>query len=140
MRHDYFSDWKEKSAAGVSHNGECGLRAVWWGKDPSETPYRPQYDEQCHEQYRVSMCGVSCGGTQENQTCDMRDLRNRVQSETQQQGDFMRIIAMPEPEGETISRVAMGIIARVDRLKALGNGQVPLVAATAWRILTHYEN
>jgi hypothetical protein len=25
--------------------------------------------------------------------------------------------------------------ARVDRLKAIGNGQVPLCAATAWRIL-----
>jgi hypothetical protein len=24
---------------------------------------------------------------------------------------------------------------RVDRLKAIGNGQVPLCAATAWRIL-----
>jgi hypothetical protein len=24
----------------------------------------------------------------------------------------------------------------VDRLKAIGNGQVPAVAATAWRILT----
>jgi hypothetical protein len=27
------------------------------------------------------------------------------------------------------------VAARVDRLKAIGNGQVPLVAATAWRIL-----
>ena len=26
---------------------------------------------------------------------------------------------------------------RVDRLKAIGNGQVPIVAATAWNILTH---
>jgi hypothetical protein len=25
---------------------------------------------------------------------------------------------------------------RVDRLKALGNGQVPIVAATAWDLLT----
>jgi hypothetical protein len=25
---------------------------------------------------------------------------------------------------------------RVDRLKAIGNGQVPLCAATAWRLLT----
>jgi hypothetical protein len=27
------------------------------------------------------------------------------------------------------------VASRVDRLKALGNGQVPRVAATAWRIL-----
>jgi hypothetical protein len=32
-------------------------------------------------------------------------------------------------------RVADGVAARVDRLKAIGNGQVPAVAATAWRLL-----
>jgi len=32
-------------------------------------------------------------------------------------------------------RVANGVAARVDRLKAIGNGQVPAVAATAWRLL-----
>jgi DNA (cytosine-5)-methyltransferase 1 len=35
-----------------------------------------------------------------------------------------------------LGRVANGVDARVDRLKAIGNGQVPLCAATAWRILT----
>ena len=34
-----------------------------------------------------------------------------------------------------MGRVADGVAARVDRLKAIGNGQVPLCAATAWRIL-----
>jgi len=34
-----------------------------------------------------------------------------------------------------VGRVADGVAARVDRLKAIGNGQVPSVAATAWRIL-----
>ena len=34
-------------------------------------------------------------------------------------------------------RVAHGVAARVDRLKAIGNGQVPQCAAEAWRILTH---
>lgn len=34
-----------------------------------------------------------------------------------------------------IPRVANGVASRVDRLKAIGNGQVPLCAATAWRIL-----
>jgi len=35
-----------------------------------------------------------------------------------------------------VGRVANGIPKRVDRLKALGNGQVPAQAALAWRILT----
>ena len=35
-----------------------------------------------------------------------------------------------------VGRVAHGVAARVDRLKAIGNGQVPLCAATAWRILS----
>jgi hypothetical protein len=28
------------------------------------------------------------------------------------------------------------VASRVDRLKAIGNGQVPIVAALAWRILS----
>jgi DNA (cytosine-5)-methyltransferase 1 len=35
-----------------------------------------------------------------------------------------------------VGRVADGVAARVDRLKAIGNGQVPAVAALAWRILS----
>jgi len=35
-----------------------------------------------------------------------------------------------------VGRVANGMDARVDRLKAIGNGQVPLCAAEAWRILS----
>jgi DNA (cytosine-5)-methyltransferase 1 len=34
-----------------------------------------------------------------------------------------------------MGRVADGVAARVDRLKAIGNGQVPAVAATAFRVL-----
>jgi DNA (cytosine-5)-methyltransferase 1 len=35
-----------------------------------------------------------------------------------------------------VGRVVDGMASRVDRLKAIGNGQVPLCAATAWRKLT----
>ena len=35
-----------------------------------------------------------------------------------------------------VGRMANGVAAGVDRLKAIGNGQVPLCAATAWRLLT----
>jgi DNA (cytosine-5)-methyltransferase 1 len=34
-----------------------------------------------------------------------------------------------------VDRVANGVASRVDRLKAIGNGQVPLCAATAWKLL-----
>jgi hypothetical protein len=37
---------------------------------------------------------------------------------------------------DAIPRVANGVSARVDRLKAIGNGQVPLCAATAWQLLS----
>jgi DNA (cytosine-5)-methyltransferase 1 len=35
-----------------------------------------------------------------------------------------------------VGRMANGVAAGVDRLKAIGNGQVPLCAATAWKILS----
>ena len=35
-----------------------------------------------------------------------------------------------------VGRVADGVDAWVDKLKAIGNGQVPLCAATAWKILS----
>jgi DNA (cytosine-5)-methyltransferase 1 len=34
-----------------------------------------------------------------------------------------------------VGRVAHGVASRVDRLRAIGNGQVPAVAALAWRTL-----
>ena len=38
-----------------------------------------------------------------------------------------------------VGRVAHGVASRVDRLKAIGNGQVPLVATTAWKLLSGQE-
>ena len=35
-----------------------------------------------------------------------------------------------------VGRVAHGLAARMERIKAIGNGQVPLCAATAWKILS----
>lgn len=40
--------------------------------------------------------------------------------------------------GVVVPRVATGARDRVARLKAIGNGQVPLVAATAWTILMNH--
>ena len=40
------------------------------------------------------------------------------------------------PTESFVGRMAHGVANRVDRLKAIGNGQVPLVAAQAWSYLT----
>lgn len=42
------------------------------------------------------------------------------------------------PTEPDVGRVADGVAARVDRLKAIGNGQVPRVAAAAFRILSRW--
>jgi DNA (cytosine-5)-methyltransferase 1 len=36
----------------------------------------------------------------------------------------------------SVGRVANGLAGAMDRIKAIGNGQVPLCAATAWKLLT----
>ena len=52
-------------------------------------------------------------------------------------GVFQPWPADPANEAESsVGRVAHGVAARVDRLKAIGNGQVSRVAATAWQILS----
>ncbi len=52
---------------------------------------------------------------------------------------FSRALVAEYLEGtcsDAAPRVANGVAARMDRLKAIGNGQVPGCAVAAWRILT----
>ena len=58
--------------------------------------------------------------------------RQRLAREIAKDGDAARAQWSAEPD---VGRVADGVAARVDRLKALGNGQVPQCAAEAWRLL-----
>jgi DNA (cytosine-5)-methyltransferase 1 len=48
---------------------------------------------------------------------------------------LQRGISRNWPTEPDVGRVANGVAARVDRLKAIGNGQVPRVAATAFKLL-----
>jgi hypothetical protein len=73
----------------------------------------------------------------------MQDLRDRVATKTKVEIEatdglrtkmFSRIGKIVGNQAVVV-RVAHGIPNRVDRIRAIGNGQVPRVAATAWRIL-----
>jgi len=50
-------------------------------------------------------------------------------------GDEQRSSQYDWPLEPNMGRVADGVAARVDRLKAIGNGQVSRVASTAWKLL-----
>lgn len=62
----------------------------------------------------------------------------------QESAERCRGVEQPERPGwwatePDVGRVAHGVAARVDRLKAIGNGQVSSVAALAWRTLNQQE-
>ena len=68
-----------------------------------------------------------------NNTGLQRNERVRFSGKTRNKSQSSRLSWWStEPD---VLRVANGIPARVDRLKAIGNGQVPLCAATAWELL-----
>jgi DNA (cytosine-5)-methyltransferase 1 len=58
-------------------------------------------------------------------------------TDRQRQTNYVESIGRPDfwAAEPNVGRVANGVAARVDRLKAIGNGQVPLCAATAWKML-----
>jgi len=66
-------------------------------------------------------------------------------NDSDRRGECRRLRSIPKCniEGDTHSpfnqpeplRMVDGVASRVDRLRAVGNGQVPICAATAWRIL-----
>jgi len=63
--------------------------------------------------------------------CQKRELSERTEQEYAYPGDSRWWQAEPD-----VGRMVDGMASGVDRLKAVGNGQVPLCAATAWRILS----
>ena len=90
------------------------------------------------------------GGQQQQESnaktgCNMADTNNSIgrrkcwgvgsNTNSQSQWNLHTIFNQPEP-----LRVADGVAARVDRLKSLGNGQVPQVAAVAWQLLMERLN
>ena len=152
MKHENWKHWKESSAAHFQSNV---LREMWFDRDPATPPQGSQPVEQ-----RAGECGspvptMPQGGShdrwnmgkRESGVSDLQSVRQGISAEADATVVNMQR-CVPVGMGadqcreamEYVPRVATGVMARVDRLKAIGNGQVPRVAATAWRILTHNWN
>lgn len=91
------------------------------------------YDEICTRRNELVLGGAN--------VADADDARREKQRRTLAAGAQHGAAERPgwwsiEPD---VGRVAYGVAARVDRLRCLGNGQVPAVAAAAWRLLGGLE-
>lgn len=112
------------------HIGGSGeTRAVVADPDSLREP-QPQGCEP-DERGRLGNCGAE-GGDADSTGLEKRQgqpSHTRQELKAIERADWW----LAEPD---VGRVAHGVAARVDRLRSIGNGQVSLVAATAWRMLT----
>ena len=122
-------------------------RVSWWDQDPAEVP-----DSDCiglqGKRYELEKAGVA-GASQENAQLSnprhyryeqwLRKLRKGEQATRNRSnirgGAQEHEIRQRWPTKPAVGRVAHGVAKRVDRLKAIGNGQVSEVVRIAWDIL-----
>ena len=112
----------------VAHSRHGGGGDIWPAQTrPESSPERPAHPDQT-------------GGSSEQS----KTMANTSGQNAQRRWKSLGVQEERDPPCGTgwwaveprVGRVADGVAARVDRLKAIGNGQVPKVAATAWKLLS----
>jgi DNA (cytosine-5)-methyltransferase 1 len=118
-------------------NEFTGTGCVRQDTDMADTSSTGSQGEQRQEQQ-----GTGVGFANESQVVAYTDSKRGCLWETNRQdaedvGQSSRGATRPEwwHFEPNVGRVGHGVAARVDRLKAIGNGQVPEVARTAWGLL-----
>lgn len=137
-----FQRWQEASAKAIQSAGQ--VRTMWWDSDPSQTPLGQQPVKQPKQQHNNSLPEMSWDASCERkmersqQGSDLSLLRKDFYIQEAERKDLQQRMREQTclDEAQIVPRVSKSVAARVDRLKAIGNGQVPLCAATAWQILS----
>jgi hypothetical protein len=137
-----YKRWQETSAKTLQEFKT--MRTMWWNQDPSQAPFGQQPDQQFKKEFNDSLQQMPRNASlkpemeRSHQRSDLFVLRDDLhiqKSERKNLHSGMRE-QISLDETKIIPRVASGIASRVDRLKAIGNGQVPAVAATAFQLLS----
>ena len=136
-----YQRWKETSTKTLQKSEQ--LREMWWDNDPSQASFGQQPNKQSEQQHCNAVPQMSWDITRQREMershegSDLSLLCNDIYlSESKAknlQSRMWKQIGMDETK--IVPRTDKNIMARVDRLKAIGNGQVPRVAATAWELL-----
>jgi hypothetical protein len=108
----------------------------------SNRPYEARILVSCKEVFEEEMRGLRLQQITSSASHRPRHQEQSPKQHTDTLQALSRLLAHHGKEAwktgsweDAIPRVKRDITARVDRLKAIGNGQVPLCAATAWRVL-----
>jgi len=149
MCYHVFNQWREKhgikqwaqSSTEEVQNKE--LRNVWWDNDPAETSQGWECDQQCTRKHNCPLSNMPYEGAHaernmgegESEAGHMQDMRGSLPAEAKQKQQAMREAIMSERTRPVIGRVAVAIPDRCSRLKAIGNGQAPMVLKLAVDIL-----
>ena len=129
--------WKEASTTNVSSDS---MRSVWLNEEAGAPPQRPRPDKQ-----RSAKCGspvpqVSHASTpQDCSGGSLRGMRQGVCSQEKQAVSDIKVVresVLFSGDRARISRTAVGIPNRADRLRCIGNGQVPQAMKLAWELLS----
>ena len=130
--------------------------SLWWNTDPAEVAHASEQGLQGHDQQQAKQTEASHGRGSEEHTersglwwhTDPANLSNSAmlyaqgrsdgsgQVESRGSNQRKREDGEDRPTEPIVGRVAHGVARRVDRLKAIGNGQVPQCAALAFSILS----
>lgn len=148
LNNDSFEFWKKSSAEAILNGGMCQM---WFARDPATPPQRQESTEQFPREYRDTLPEVPQGrpyegwnlGQRESGNVNLQSMRESVSAKESAEGFNMQQ-TLPTTMGENFSpkaleytpRVSENNLHRVDRIRAIGNGQVSAVAATAWNILS----
>jgi len=136
-QHDRIRWWEQQSQGFEKEIAElANTECMGWQERPSERRELAEQEAPNQSDY----CGEASGERETSSDSECSGLERR-EDFGKQEVTWTRSGGSPighanwwstEPN---VGRVAHGVAARMERIKAIGNGQVPLCAATAWRIL-----
>jgi hypothetical protein len=150
MRFSYWRNANEKEQRTQSCPEKvcCGcLRNVWWSQEPSAASQQWRSNGQPPGKHNNTMPGLPHKnasldrelGEGQYSACDMPDMRHVVSAKAVKKVKALRKSGVLTQKWQDCGRTTVGVTHRVARIKAIGNGQVPAVAALAWRLLTEEQ-
>lgn len=127
--------------------GDCGQRRQVCDDEKRDTPQaQPKWDKRLTGTGTASIDdGGELGNSQRERLEGQRRNERGAERRQGQQAPWSDSVLIECRDGKHrpvkpgLCGMAHGLANRVDRIRAIGNGQVPIVAATAWRLLNNND-